>query len=123
VLSLTLGHSLVLVGRSASQNEEITFKRASGDDTWLHAHGVAGAHVIIKGGRGEPEPQVLELAARYAAYYSGLRGEPRVVVDYTRRRYVSHIAGGRPGMVTYRNELTIIVPGGLEHAEVESDAL
>ncbi|MCE5257521.1 MAG: NFACT family protein [Chloroflexi bacterium] len=113
---------IILVGRSASQNEEVTFKRASGDDTWLHAHGVPGGHVVVKCGRGEPLPGVIEQAARYAAYYSGKRGEANVLVDYTRRRYVNRIPGSRPGMVTYRNEHTLTVPGILG-AQDDDDAL
>lgn len=112
----------ILVGRSAQQNEELSFHRATGDDMWLHAHGVPGAHVIIKYSRVSVSPETLEKAARYAAYYSGLRGEAKVLVDYTQRRYVNHIPGGRPGMVTYRNERTISVPARLEDEGVDHDA-
>ena len=113
----------ILIGRSARQNEEITFHRATGEDMWLHAHGVPGAHVIIKYGRALLLPATLEKAARYAAYYSGLRCESKVLVDYTQRRYVNHIPGGRPGMVTYRNERTITVPALLEDEGADHDAL
>jgi predicted ribosome quality control (RQC) complex YloA/Tae2 family protein len=113
----------ILVGRSASQNEEITFRRTTSDDMWLHAHGVPGAHVIIKCGRMPIAAVTLEKAARYAAYYSGLRGELNVLVDYTQRRFVNHIPGGHPGMVTYRNERTITVPARLEDDGADQDAL
>lgn len=121
---VTAGDNIsILVGRSARQNEEITFHRATGEDMWLHAHGVPGAHVIIKCGRAPLLPATLEQAARYAAYYSGLRGESKVLVDYTQRRYVNHIPGGRPGMVTYRNERTITVPARLEDEGADHDAV
>jgi len=32
-----------------------------------------------------------------------------VPVDVTRRKYVRKIKGGKPGMVTYRNETTVEV--------------
>ena len=44
----------ILVGRSAKQNEQITFEVASPDDIWLHARGVAGAHVILRCGARTP---------------------------------------------------------------------
>jgi predicted ribosome quality control (RQC) complex YloA/Tae2 family protein len=47
---------LILVGRNSRQNEEVTFRRATPHDLWLHARGVPGAHVIVKtGGREVPE--------------------------------------------------------------------
>jgi predicted ribosome quality control (RQC) complex YloA/Tae2 family protein len=42
-----------------------------------------------------------------AAYYSAARGEAHVLVDVTERRHVRKIKGGKPGMVTYRNESAI----------------
>jgi predicted ribosome quality control (RQC) complex YloA/Tae2 family protein len=103
---------IILVGRSARQNHEITFRRAGPDDLWLHAVDVPGSHVVVlSGGRPVPD-QVLERAAALAAQYSAARGEAGVLVAYTRRRYVRPIRNGRPGMVTYRREETIRVSGG-----------
>jgi predicted ribosome quality control (RQC) complex YloA/Tae2 family protein len=44
-----------------------------------------------------------------AAYFSRLRGESNVLVDYTRRRHVRRISGAAPGLVTYSHEQTIRV--------------
>lgn len=100
---------VVLVGKNSRQNEEVTFREASGNDLWLHARGVPGAHVIIKsGGRLVPR-RTLEEAARLAAYYSQARGNTSVPVDYTQQRYVRHMKGGGPGMVIYERERTISV--------------
>lgn len=124
ILTVTAAdRSLILVGRSAVQNEELTFRRASGDDLWLHARGVPGAHVIVKCGRSEPGDDTLNLAARYAAAFSAKRGETQVLVDYTRRRYVSRMPGGRPGMVVYHHERTLHVPGILEYDREPDNAL
>jgi predicted ribosome quality control (RQC) complex YloA/Tae2 family protein len=102
---------IILVGRSARQNHQITFQRAGPDDLWLHAVDVPGSHVVVlSGGRSVPEP-VLERAARLAAQHSAARGEARVLVAYTRRRYVRPIRNARPGMVTYRREKTLRVSG------------
>lgn len=38
----------VLVGRNNLQNERITFSLARAHELWLHARGVAGAHVLLR---------------------------------------------------------------------------
>ena len=109
-LRLELSNGLtLLVGKNSRQNEEVTFRQASPNDLWLHARGVPGAHVIVKsGGRPVPDP-VLREAAALAAYYSQSREATSVPVDYTEQRYVRHIKGGGPGMVTYEREHTLHV--------------
>lgn len=104
----------ILVGKNARQNDLLTFRRAEPDDLWLHARGVPGAHVIIKTG-GRPVPEAtLQQAAHLAARYSAAHQEKLVAVDYTLRRYVKRVRGGRPGLVTYRHERTLTVPPGGE---------
>lgn len=99
----------ILVGRNSQQNDEVTFRRSSPDDLWLHAHGVPGSHVIIRTGGGPVSEQALLMAARLAVRFSAARGETKAQVDYTARRHVRPIKNARPGMVTYRNETTITV--------------
>jgi predicted ribosome quality control (RQC) complex YloA/Tae2 family protein len=98
--------TLILVGRNSQQNDEVTFRRSTPDDLWLHAHGVPGAHVIIKCAGQAVHQDTLMMAARFAARYSTARSEAQVQVDCTARRYVRHIKGARPGMVTYTHETT-----------------
>lgn len=98
---------VIWVGRNARQNDLVTFDKGGPEDVWLHARGVPGAHVIIKSAGRDVPRHVLERAASLAAYYSGARTEARVPVDATLRKYVRKIKGGKPGMVTYRNESTI----------------
>lgn len=104
---------LMLVGRNSRQNDEVTFRRASGEDWWFHVRGAPGAHVIVRAGGGELPPDTVRRAAQLAAYFSRLRDEAGVVVDYTRRRQVRRIPGAAPGLVTYSQEQTIRVrPAG-----------
>lgn len=94
------------VGRNSRQNDQTTFGKGGGDDLWLHARDVPGAHVVIKNdGRKIPEEVILQ-AASIAAYYSKLRNEGNVLVDVTQCKHVRKIKGAAPGMVTYRNEET-----------------
>ena len=101
---------LLLIGKNSRQNEEVTFHEAGGNDLWLHARGIPGAHVIIKSGGREVPRRTLEEAARLAAYYSQGRENSSVPVDYTQQRYVRHMKGGGPGMVIYERERTLSVP-------------
>ena len=101
----------VYIGRSGRQNELVTFDIAGPDDTWLHARGVGGSHVVIRwrSPNGPESPDTIEAAAALAAWYSAARESGRVEVDVAPRRQVRKIKGARPGMVTYRNERTIRV--------------
>ena len=38
----------IYVGKNNYQNEELTFKLATGNDWWFHAKGIPGSHVIVK---------------------------------------------------------------------------
>ena len=100
---------VILVGRNARQNHELITERAGGHDLWLHARRIPGSHVIVKNdGRPIPE-KIIQRAAELAAYYSAGRHDTSVEVDVTERRYVRPIKGGKPGMVTYKNEETLTV--------------
>ncbi len=108
----------VFVGRSGPQNDEVTFDVAGPNDTWLHARGLPGSHVIIRWRlpNAEEREETVLAAARLAAHYSKGRDGATVEVDVARRRHVRKIKGSGPGMVTYRNERTIAVRPGDEAA-------
>jgi predicted ribosome quality control (RQC) complex YloA/Tae2 family protein len=100
-----------LIGSSAVGNAAVTFDLASADDLWLHARGVPGAHVILRGPRASAEPPapVMERAAELAAWHSAARDSGRVEVDVAPRRHVRKIPNAPPGVVRYSNERTLRV--------------
>jgi predicted ribosome quality control (RQC) complex YloA/Tae2 family protein len=105
---------VILVGRSARGNDQLTMRLARPDDLWLHARQIPGSHVLLQpapGGpmRGEPPAQAVAAAARCAAHFSAARGGSAVPVDLTARRHVWKPAGARPGFVRYRHERTLVV--------------
>src|SRR5438067_760509 len=55
----------ILVGRTASGNQSVTFDLARPRDLWLHARDYPGSHVVLRrAGKREPPPRsVLEAAA------------------------------------------------------------
>ena len=99
----------IYVGKNNIQNEEITFKIATGNDMWFHAKGIPGSHVIVKT-NGEILPDTTyEEAAKLAAYYSKARGNEKVEIDYTERKNVKKPSGGKPGFVVYYTNYSMMI--------------
>lgn len=101
---------LVLVGRNNKENDKLT-KSSARDDIFFHVHGSPGSHVILKQeGRGENPPRsTIKEAASLAAYWSKARSSRSAPVSYTEIRYVQKPKGAPPGLVTIRNEKSIMV--------------
>lgn len=53
----------IYVGKNNYQNEELTFKIATGNDWWFHAKGIPGSHVIVKSEGKELPDRTFEEAA------------------------------------------------------------
>lgn len=100
----------VLVGRSARQNDVLTFKVAAPEDLWLHARERAGAHVVIRtaGAKAVPEADVRFAAGLAAAWSRAPEGE-RVEVHVARRKHVRKAKGAPAGQVTVRKSWTVTV--------------
>lgn len=91
--------SEILVGRSAKDNDALTFKVARGSDIFLHARDVPGSHVILcHRKKGPPHPEALLDAATLAAWLSKLREDSVVDVLWTEKKHVRKVKGS-PGLV------------------------
>ena len=100
----------ILVGRSASHNDELTLHVARPRDLWLHAKNRAGAHVIVPLEKGVSCPaDVLVQAAHLAAHFSEARDERVVEITYTPRRYVRKPRASAPGAVLVDREKVIVL--------------
>ena len=95
--------------RSNFQNDELTFKFASGNDWWFHTKGIPGSHVVVKSGNNTPPDSVFEDAARLAAYYSKARGQDKVEIDYTEKKNVKKPGAGKPGFVVYYTNYSMMI--------------
>ncbi len=112
----------VVVGRSARENDAVTFAVARSRDLWLHAQGYRGAHVVVRsGGREVPFDTVL-FAARLAAGFSEARGSSNVPVDYTLRKHVWRPKGAAPGAVQYTGQKTVYVEPARDEAAAAGPA-
>jgi predicted ribosome quality control (RQC) complex YloA/Tae2 family protein len=108
----------ILVGRGPAENDALTVRVARGNDLWLHARGLPGAHVVVRleKGRGPDQETFLD-AAHLAAHFSDARGAPQVEVAATRAKHVRKAKGAAPGAVTYSQEKVTLLrlePGRVE---------
>lgn len=100
----------IYVGKNNYQNEELTFKVATGNDWWFHAKGIPGSHVILKSNNEEELPdRVYEEAASLAAFYSKAKDADKVEVDYIQKKNIKKVAGAAPGFVIYHSNWSMVV--------------
>ena len=98
----------IYVGKNNYQNDELTFKFATGNDWWFHAKGIPGSHVIVKSSDEELPDRVFEEAGSLAAYYSKGRTAPKVEIDYIQKKHVKKPNGSKPGFVVYYTNYSLM---------------
>ena len=98
----------IFVGKNNFQNDELTFKQATGNDWWFHAKKMAGSHVVVKTPDGELPDRTFEEAGRLAAYYSKGRTAPKVEIDYIQKKHVKKPGGVKPGFVVYYTNYSLM---------------
>jgi predicted ribosome quality control (RQC) complex YloA/Tae2 family protein len=103
----------ILVGKTARNNDHLTFKVARPHDLWLHAADYPGSHVIVRNaGRKEiPQRTVIE-AAQLAAKFSQAGEDAKVDVHYAQRKFLSKPKGAAPGLVRMSSYHTLTVAPG-----------
>ena len=99
----------ILVGKNNFQNDKLTTKTASYNDTWFHTKNIPGSHVIVRNGGAELTKETLDLAAMLAAHFSKAQEGSNTPVDYTEVRYVKKPSGAKPGFVIFTNQTTVYV--------------
>ena len=97
------------VGKNNYQNEELTFKFATGNDWWFHAKGIPGSHVIVKSDGKELPDQTFEEAAALAAHYSKGGQGGKIEVDYTQKKNVKKPGDAKPGFVVYHTNYSMLI--------------
>ena len=108
----------IYVGKNNYQNEELTFKLATGNDWWFHAKGIPGSHVIVKSEGKELPDRTFEEAGALAAYYSKGRNNEKVEIDYIQKKHVKKVAGAAPGFVIYHTNYSLMATPRIPVAEV-----
>ncbi|WP_138493119.1 Rqc2 family fibronectin-binding protein [Paenibacillus pinistramenti] len=97
----------LVVGKNNLQNEYITNRLGTPNDTWLHTKDIPGSHVLIRAH--SFSDKTLEEAAQLAAYFSQAKESSSVPVDCTLIRHVRKPSGAKPGFVIYDHQRTLFV--------------
>ncbi len=109
------------VGKNNYQNDELTFKFASGGDWWFHAKGMPGSHVILKTDGKELPDRAFEEAAKLAAYYSKARNQNKIEIDYTEKKNVKKPGGSKPGFVVYYTNYSMAIDADISQLTLMED--
>jgi predicted ribosome quality control (RQC) complex YloA/Tae2 family protein len=102
---------IVLVGKTAEDNDVLTLKLAAPRDFWMHVAAGSGSHVVIR----NPENlatlprDTAQFAASLAAGYSKARRGGRVAVHVARCADVGKPRGFAPGKVSLARYKTVHV--------------
>ncbi len=115
----------IYVGKNNYQNDELTFKIATGNDWWFHAKNMPGSHVIVKTAGEEPPIRTFEEAASLAAYFSKGKGAEKVEIDYTQKKNIKKPNGSKPGFVVYYTNYSLMASSQIEGIQCvnEEDAV
>ena len=100
----------IYVGKNNYQNDNLTFKLATGGDWWFHAKKLPGSHVILKTEGREVPDDVFVLCARIAGFYSQGRESDKLEIDYVEKKHVKKPQGAAPGFVVYYTNYSMTVP-------------
>ena len=110
----------IYVGKNNYQNDELTFKFATGNDWWFHTKKIHGSHVIVKTNGKELPDSTYEYAAELAAYYSSGRDTDKVEIDYLQKKNVKKPASSVAGFVVYYTNYSMVVSPTLQHVKLVS---
>jgi predicted ribosome quality control (RQC) complex YloA/Tae2 family protein len=100
---------IVLVGKTAADNDILTLKLAAPRDFWMHVAADSGSHVVIRNPEGLTAlpRDTAQFAAGLAAGYSKARQGGRVAVHVAQRADVSKPRGLAPGKVLLARYKTV----------------
>ena len=109
------------VGKNNYQNDELTFKFATGNDWWFHAKGMPGSHVIVKSENKELPDSTFEEAGRLAGYYSKGKGSDKLEIDYLQKKNVKKPNGSAPGFVVYYTNYSLTIAPDIDGIKEADD--
>lgn len=109
-LDYTVNGWYILVGRDASENDELLRHHVRGDDLWLHVRDFPGGYVFVKAQRNKTVPlDILLDAANLAVYYSKARNAGKVDLYYTHVKYLRRAKNGPKGLVLPSQEKNLCI--------------
>lgn len=90
----------IWVGKSARDNDLLTFRYAKGSDYWLHVNDFPGSHVILRvEKKQQPDSEAIQDAIQLAIGYSKAKDQGGADVCITQCKYVAKLGKNNPGKV------------------------
>lgn len=104
-------HVVILAGKSAASNAQLSLKVASGNDLWFHAKNWPGSHVLLRRKRKGHvfSEEEIHTAAVIALYYSEAKKFGREEVMLTEAKHVRRIPGAPLGAVSAAASRSLLV--------------
>ena len=101
---------IILLGRTASENDELLRHCVKGQDLWLHVRDWSGSYVFIKARAKKTIPlEILLDAANLAVYNSKARRAEKADVYYTHVKYLRRAKNGPKGLVITTMEKNLCI--------------
>jgi predicted ribosome quality control (RQC) complex YloA/Tae2 family protein len=116
----------IIVGRTASENDELLRTRVRGNDWWFHARDWPGAYVFVKAQAGKSLPlETLLDAGNLAVHFSRGKNAGTADVYYTRVKYLRRAKGAKKGTVLPTQEKNLRIrldPERIERLKGHNDS-
>ncbi len=104
------GEWRILVGRTASENDELLRHYVRGNDLWLHTRDFAGGYVFIKAKSGKSFPlEIMLYAGNLAVYHSKARKNRSADLYYTEVKHLRRAKNGPKGLVLPTHEKNLFI--------------
>ena len=100
----------IIVGRDASENDELLRHTVKGADMWLHVRDYHGGYVFIKNRPGKTVPlEILLYAGNLAVYFSKARKNGSADLYYTQVKHLRRAKNAPKGTVLPTNEKNLFI--------------
>ncbi len=100
----------IIVGRDATENDELLRHTVKGADMWLHVRDYHGGYVFIKNRPGKTVPlEILLAAGNLAVYFSKARKNGSADLYYTQVKYLRRAKNAPKGTVLPTNEKNLFI--------------
>ena len=100
----------IMVGRTASENDELLRHYVKSLDMWLHTRDFAGGYVFIKARKDKSVPlEILLYAGNLAVYHSKARKNGQADLYYTQVKHLRRAKNGPKGLVLPTQEKNIFI--------------
>jgi predicted ribosome quality control (RQC) complex YloA/Tae2 family protein len=101
---------MILVGRSAKENDDLLRHYVRGSDVWFHTRDVSGGYVFVKALRGKSVPLETMLdAGNLAVFYSKARNSGKADLFYTEVKYLRRAKNAPKGLVIPTQEKNLSI--------------